>query len=47
MAPGTAPVFATDKRIRLGIWGLGRGMNFYSTCAMLNVNGTKLRYKML
>ena len=38
MAPGTAPVFATDKRIRLGIWGLGRGMNFYSTCAMLNVD---------
>lgn len=22
-------VFDTDKRIRLGIWGLGRGMSFF------------------
>lgn len=26
------PAFKTDKRIRLGIWGLGRGMNFYKSC---------------
>ncbi len=31
-------VFATDKRIRLGIWGLGRGMSFYSTCKFLNID---------
>ena len=38
MASKTPRVFDTDKRIRLGIWGLGRGMSFYSTCAMLNVD---------
>ena len=38
MANATPRVFDTDKRIRLGIWGLGRGMSFYSTCAMLNVD---------
>jgi predicted dehydrogenase len=32
------PVLKTDKRIRLGIWGLGRGMYFYRTCAMLNID---------
>lgn len=31
-------VFNTDKRIRLGIWGLGRGMSFYETCALLNID---------
>ncbi|OPZ88074.1 MAG: Alpha-N-acetylgalactosaminidase [bacterium ADurb.Bin429] len=31
-----SPIFHTDRRIRLGIWGLGRGMSFYRTCAMLN-----------
>ena len=31
-------VFDTDKRIRLGIWGLGRGMNFYKTCRFLNID---------
>lgn len=31
-------VFDTDKRIRLGIWGLGRGMSFYKTCEMLNID---------
>ena len=31
-------VFDTDRRIRLGIWGLGRGMNFYSTCRFLNID---------
>ncbi|MFA6566591.1 MAG: Gfo/Idh/MocA family oxidoreductase [Victivallales bacterium] len=31
-------VFDTDKRIRLGIWGLGRGMSFYNTCKFLNID---------
>ncbi|HCE43289.1 MAG TPA: hypothetical protein DET40_07055 [Lentisphaeria bacterium] len=31
-------VFNTDKRIRLGIWGLGRGMSFYRTCKFLNID---------
>jgi hypothetical protein len=29
-------VFKTDKRIKLGIWGLGRGMSFFKTCESLN-----------
>ena len=29
-------IFKTDRRIRLGIWGLGRGMSFYRTCAALS-----------
>ncbi len=28
----------TDRRIRLGIWGLGRGMSFYKICADLGVD---------
>ena len=32
----THPIFATDRRIRLGIWGLGRGMDFYALCKALN-----------
>jgi len=31
-------IFDTDRCIRLGIWGLGRGMSFYSTCRALNVD---------
>ena len=31
-------IFNTDKRIRLGIWGLGRGMNFYRMCKTLNID---------
>jgi hypothetical protein len=31
-------VFNTDKRIRLGIWGLGRGMSFFKTCRFLNMD---------
>lgn len=31
-------IFDTDRRIRLGIWGLGRGMSFYQTCAALNID---------
>ena len=31
-------VFDTDKRVRLGIWGLGRGMSFFNTCRFLNID---------
>jgi predicted dehydrogenase len=31
-------VFDTDRRIRLGIWGLGRGLNFFKTCRFLNLD---------
>ena len=31
-------VFDTDKRIRLGIWGLGRGLHFFDTCKFLNID---------
>ncbi len=31
-------LFKTDKRIRLGLWGLGRGMSFYKMCAALNLD---------
>jgi hypothetical protein len=31
-------VFQTDKRIRLGIWGLGRGRMFYDSCRYLNID---------
>lgn len=34
----TVKAFDTDKRIRLGIWGLGRGLGFYRTCAALNID---------
>jgi len=30
-------IFDTDRRIRLGIWGLGRGMSFFHTCQALNL----------
>lgn len=30
-------IFDTDRRIRLGIWGLGRGMTFFKTCQVLNI----------
>ncbi len=35
---GRQRVFDTDKRIRLGIWGLGRGMSFFNTCKFLNID---------
>lgn len=28
----------TEKRIRLGIWGLGRGMSFYKSCEALGID---------
>ena len=31
-------IFQTDKRIRLGICGLGRGQHFLKTCAALNMD---------
>ena len=31
-----ARIFDTDRKIRLGIWGLGRGMSFYESCRALN-----------
>lgn len=31
-------IFDTPKRIRLGIWGLGRGMSFFRTCSLLNID---------
>ncbi|NLC55986.1 MAG: Gfo/Idh/MocA family oxidoreductase [Armatimonadetes bacterium] len=31
-------IFQTDKRIRVGIWGLGRGSTFYRTCGLLNMD---------
>ena len=31
-------ILNTDKRIRLGLWGLGRGMSFYEQCAALNMD---------
>ena len=33
-----ASYFNTDKRINLGIWGLGRGSTFYKICSDLNVD---------
>jgi predicted dehydrogenase len=33
-----AALFDTDRRIRLGIWGLGRGGSFYETCRFLNLD---------
>ena len=29
---------ATGKKLRLGIWGLGRGLSFYQSCAALNID---------
>ncbi|HYF49543.1 MAG TPA: Gfo/Idh/MocA family oxidoreductase [Planctomycetota bacterium] len=30
------PIFNTSRRIRLGIWGLGRGASFFKACEALN-----------
>ena len=30
--------FDTDKRIRLGIWGLGRGTNFIKAANAVNID---------
>lgn len=34
----TKPIFATDRRLRLGIWGLGRGLSFFNTCRALSID---------
>lgn len=31
-------LFRTNKRIRLGIWGLGRGLSFFKACHDLNID---------
>ncbi|MBP5300662.1 MAG: hypothetical protein J6Y80_04585, partial [Victivallales bacterium] len=31
-------VFSSDRRIKLGIWGLGRGLNFVQSAAALNID---------
>lgn len=33
-------IFNTDKKIRLGIWGLGRGRSFIELCSQLNIEVT-------
>ena len=30
--------FDSDQRIQLGIWGLGRGLTFFNTCKVLNID---------
>lgn len=35
-AARTPSIFKTNKRIRLGLWGLGRGMSFYHSAKALN-----------
>ncbi len=31
-------IFKTARRIKLGIWGLGRGMSFFKTCNAMNID---------
>ena len=38
MAKSRSGVFDTDKRIRLGVWGLGRGLSFFKACEALNID---------
>lgn len=38
MAKKRTRIFDTDERIRLGIWGLGRGLSFFNTCRALNID---------
>ena len=38
MAKSRKHLFNTDRRIRLGIWGLGRGAGFYASCKALNID---------
>lgn len=35
---GSAQLFKTDKRIRLGVWGLGRGSSFFNSCRALGID---------
>ncbi|MBM3265874.1 MAG: hypothetical protein FJY97_20975 [candidate division Zixibacteria bacterium] len=34
----TPRIFKTDKRLKLGIWGLGRGLSFFRTCEALSID---------
>lgn len=34
----SSSIFKSDRRIRLGIWGLGRGMSFFRTCQALGID---------
>lgn len=34
----TTRIFKTDKRLKLGIWGLGRGLSFFRTCEALSID---------
>ncbi len=38
MSKRRSQVFDSNQRIRLGVWGLGRGLNFYATCKSLNID---------
>ena len=38
MTVETPRIFDTDTKIRLGIWGLGRGLTFFKTCQALNID---------
>jgi hypothetical protein len=38
MATRRTRLFATDRRIRLGIWGLGRGAHFNGLCARVGID---------
>jgi len=31
-------VMGTDRRVRLGLWGLGRGLNFYKSCEAVGID---------
>lgn len=37
-AAAARPVFQTSRRIRLGVWGLGRGADYYRSCRALNID---------
>jgi len=38
MAEKKKSIFGTDRRIKLGVWGLGRGGSFVSCCNALNID---------
>jgi predicted dehydrogenase len=38
MNEGLPKIFNTDRRLKMGIWGLGRGLSFFKTCQALNID---------
>ena len=38
MNEGLPKIFNTDRRLKIGIWGLGRGLSFFKTCQALNID---------